>query len=231
VEGISFLYGWKEHILPYWSNDEHISSADSSILSSITFSKSVGCRSFDITLPLATTLFRNGRHSTLLVSKWEQTSAISFSKINGPIEKKNVAIQVCNNSPEDVPETHIPVLAVTPARRIVNGLGNIVRRLDFGAGNIGPASQELEESVNTVLKKVRPGPGGKIDIWALIVPPNAISKWDTSQNALAMNLQQLEQRNLARNSHDYLYVGHWLTQGATFCRVCKSQPPHCLYTG
>ncbi len=53
-----------------------------------------------------------------------------------------------------VPTSYIPGIPLTPARAIVNGLGNIVRKLKFDNGLIGPASQELEASVDTALKSM-----------------------------------------------------------------------------
>jgi hypothetical protein len=55
---------------------------------------------------------------------------------------------------ERVPTSYIPGIPLTPARAIVNGLGNIVRKLKFDDGLIGPASQELEASVDTALKNM-----------------------------------------------------------------------------
>lgn len=220
IQGFSFLYGRRELLLPDWTKDELISSTftSPSLLSSITFSEGLQSGAYDITVPLATTLFRNGRHSTLLVSTWWQDSANSFERIGEPLERKNVRIQVSQSEFKKDFDTYIPIVQLTPARRIVNGLGNIVRRLDFGDGIVGPASEELEERVNSELAL---NPRTKPEVWALIVPADAIAKGDGGNNALAMNPQQVLERSRASRTPDYLYVGYWLARGATFCRVCK----------
>lgn len=218
IEGFSFLYGRRELILPDWTNDEFTSSKSTSpsLLSSITFSEDLASGAYDITVPLATTLFRNGRHSTLLVSTWWQDSASSFQRIGEPLERKNVRIQVSRSESTMSLDTYIPVVQLTPARRIVNGLGNIVRRLDFGHGVVGPASEELERRVNSELAL---NPRTKPEVWALIVPADAIAKGDGGSNALALNPPQTTERPRASGTADYLYIGYWLSRGATFCRV------------
>lgn len=144
IEGFSFLYGNRDLVLPNWKDDASLSLEDPTLQSSITFSKSASSNFFDITVPLATTLFKNGRHSTLLVSKWWQDSEKAFAKTKGPNGRANVTIRISQTGIEKEPQSYVPSVSLTPARRITSGLGNIIRRIEFEDGEIGPASQELE---------------------------------------------------------------------------------------
>jgi hypothetical protein len=133
-----------------------------------------------------------------------------------------LTLQILQGEEDENPTPYIPSVSLTPARRIVSGLGNIVRQVDFGNDSIGPASQELEECVTRDLAN---RPGTKLDIWALIVPQNVISKLDGTNYALQMDDQQCLQRKKEENGPDHRYIGNWLAHGATFCRVRKSYLP------
>ncbi len=113
---------------------------------------------------------------------------------------------------------YIPASPLTPPRKVVNGLGNIVKTIDFGLDGIGPASRELETAISEYLKN-HPGKP-TVDVWALAIPPdpaqrfagNLKDKWSASEDPYQAN------------------VGDWICKGAKLCRVRRfSNNPHVPY--
>jgi len=228
-EGFSILYGQeRKTISPLWKNDEVPPSRSPSMQSSITLRKGLTGPS-DLTLPLANTLFKTGRLSTLLVSRWEyKPSEDTFFAIEQPAERANVVINVFPDVVHQLPKSFIPAVALTPARPIVSGLGNIVRTIDFGGEEgTGPASRELESTVTKYLNTMGYG-NTTIDVWALITPPDSGSKKAKpdapvhplkSLTATADDIQSkwLAPDNLGKESS---LVGRCIPKGnARFCRV------------
>lgn len=171
-EGFSILYGQeRKTISSLWKKNEDAPSKSPSMQSSITLRKGLTGPS-DLTLPLANTLFKTGRLSTLLVSRWEyEPSKDAIRAIKEPVERSNAIINIFPDVVHQLPKSFIPAVALTPARPIVSGLGNIVRTIDFGGEEgIGPASRELESTVTKYLNTMGYG-NTTIDVWALITPP------------------------------------------------------------
>lgn len=166
-----------------------------------------------IRIPLANTVFHNGRDSTLLISSW-QRSAVSmpFRKVQ-QIEKKFQEIRPPLLVPP--PRMKFPLTYLTPLRRIDSGLGNIVRKVIGEDGKPVPASQELETSVDAHLK----GDPHKqtLDVWALVIPKS--NHEEESDNEPDSKVIELE--TPPRNGHPSLddYIGHWLRKGASLHRV------------
>lgn len=215
--GISILHKpWKQDDL--WENDPTVTSPD--MQSTITFSARKG-RKVTLTLPLANTLFRNGRLSTLLLSRWRSSDG-SFEVVREQIEKKNINVPVFDNLPHPHPRSQIPCVPLTPMRRIQSGLGNIVRTIDFGQGGVpevGPASRELEMRVTEYLSK-----GGHnssiVDVWALVIPPNAfLGPWSEENEILMSDLEALRAKRSPSTAKGRQYVGDCLDKGATLARV------------
>lgn len=230
-EGFSFLHGLQNRtLIPLWTGSEASPSKSPSMQSSITLRK--GLRGPpDVTLPLANTLFKNGRLSTLLVSRWQYDAAgEAFVAIEGPVERTNIVVNILESVSTQIPRSFIPAVPLTPARPIVNGLGNIVRTIDFGGEEgIGPASRELESTVTKYLDAKGYG-NTTIDVWALVVPPESAPKSAGSGLLLAKPEQiflskkagEIEQKwqDPMNWDEDLNYIGYWITRGnAKFCRV------------
>ncbi|CZT42822.1 uncharacterized protein RSE6_02773 [Rhynchosporium secalis] len=175
-EGFSILHGSRDSTLPLiWTNTEAPPSRSPSMQATITLRKGDHGPP-DLTLPLANTLFKNGRLSTLLVSNWHWRPSAKESWVlkKGPSERSNVNINIFGDATKRQPSLVLPAVRLTPARPIVSGLGNIVRTIDFGAEDgIGPASRELEPTVTKYLETMGHG-NTTINVWALVVPPESV---------------------------------------------------------
>lgn len=119
------------------------------------------------TVPLANTLFSNGRTSTLLVGKWVKDLQNNF--VSHSLEYKEAYTVHTEEFRFSQSSTQIPLEGLTKPRRIVAGMGNIVRQLEGDGGKPLPASTELEESVVAYLNK-RNLPQQQVSVWALVIP-------------------------------------------------------------
>jgi hypothetical protein len=217
-EGFSLLHGTKNDVLPRLWNPNHVDKTESSALqSTITFSRLKGTTT--VTLPLANTLFKTGKQSTLVIAKWKVKDGL-FVKMESK-ERSNIAMNVFDHLRSGIPSNIIPAVPLTPARRIISGLGNIVRQLDFSDDGIGPASYELEKNVYEYLE-LKGRSNSTISVWALIVPE------DAQAGATPKRIEQLLihanlVKELWRQKHPRMdYVGQLIGKGAAFYRVCKS---------
>ena len=136
-EGFSFLHSRTEQIVPALWEAESSTKGDSSFPSSLTFTSKLSDESRawrNMTLPLANTLFKNGKMSTLLITKWV-TRENSFQKVRS--EERNKQTITTIQAPGIF---NIPSIALTPVRKITSGLGNIVRQIEYD-NCPGPASR------------------------------------------------------------------------------------------
>jgi len=221
VEGLSFLHGRTSSVVPDLWNTETISIEKNPIQSSLTFVTDVVSEEdtlghHAVTLPLANTLFTNGKISTLITSRWEYKSDWNFTKLK-MAEKANQRIVAL----ESFGAVHVPAFTLTPPRRIASGLGNIVRQLNCGETPF-PASEELEASIDAYLKRTQRHKS-TVQVWALIISarsfPNGLLK--TLDNVLS---NEEDFRRYWENPAGDGFIGspgHWIKQGATFCRVRK----------
>lgn len=216
-EGFSILHkaGKQENV---WDNNDTVPNPN--LQSTLTFRANKGGK-VALTLPLANTLFHNGRHSTLLLSRW-RSSGGSFEITRGQTEKQNITLNVLGKERYPHIRTRIPCIPLTPMRRIQSGLGNIVRTIDFGEGgvkDVGSASRELEISVPEYLTKHGHG-HSIIDVWALIVPQNAFSDfWMESEEILTTDVDALRAKRSSSTAKGRRYVGDCMDRGAILCKV------------
>jgi hypothetical protein len=228
-EGLSFIHGLSANLLPgLWEGDS-ASVENTDLASTLTFS---GQDSFNanITVPLANTLFTNGTRSTLLVSTWEFRSSGTNESESLLVKRKtsrksNQLINVFDNMETKYPITLIPATPLTPVRKIASGLGNIVRQLEFGPSDIGPASRELEASVNNHAKSLSGDSNtNKLGVWALIVPEEVERNTKPDENYSMLSISETA-RTGRMNGYPNVavldYVGYWIRRGAVFCKVCK----------
>jgi hypothetical protein len=211
-EGFSILLGPRDVLPNLWDIEER-TIANNPGKASLTFTDRQNSRG-QVILPLANTLFSNGRHSTLLASEWRVQDG-SFIKIRSS-EKKNQIITAFHNL--GAPSSRVPAIPLTPARRIVSGLGNIVRQIDFGEDGAGPASRELEANINEYFL-LSGRPKSTIAVWALIIPEAAVPTSESeSADKLLVDMNVVKsQWKMADPSPDL--VGYWTNRHATFCRV------------
>ncbi|KUJ22876.1 uncharacterized protein LY89DRAFT_714581 [Mollisia scopiformis] len=150
-----------------------------------------------VAVPLANTMFQNGKASVLESSVWGAEEG-KFVEIIKKEDMRFVYIHALTGINRFM-ESFIPACPVTPFHTIKDGFGNIVRTLDFGSDDVGPASQELEKVVSTISDRLG---GSKVDVWALIVPPG---------------VADAEAGNLPEPGPEY--IGFWLRRGGKMCRV------------
>ncbi|KAI1334011.1 hypothetical protein F5Y15DRAFT_403120 [Xylariaceae sp. FL0016] len=188
LSGFSILHGPTANILPgLWdpvSFDTTRHSQDTaSSISFITNPLEGDTRPLEITLPLANTIFQNGRRSTLYASKW-QNSQDGYTTTSSRNQK--IAQSMSANGPAiKHASPKIPLIPLAPPRKIVAGLGNIVRQVEVD-GNATPASKELEDLIPKVfesrLKQYRISSQGPIGVWCWVIPSHVIE---------SMNLRDL----------------------------------------
>lgn len=182
-DGISVLHGGLASMLPDLWGSAQVDGP--SVQPSITVPfppLRKGSGPLEATIPLANTVFNNGRPFTMFASRW-QSQPGSPLKLTQKVEKRrqlivpnltgaNTNTTSNSNSRSDI---SAPLLPITRPRRIVAGLGNIIRQVEID-GKPSPASGELEavipalldarsESAPTTTSTV-----GPVGVWALVVP-------------------------------------------------------------
>ncbi|KAI1077175.1 hypothetical protein F5B20DRAFT_553420 [Whalleya microplaca] len=177
--GFSILYGSAARILPeLWNRDTFGSNVDQDRASSISFLSgplSGDTRPLEITLPLANTIFHNGRTSTLFASRWQRGADRSLTLTK--MDEKHSQTILPGRASSHHTSSLLPLLPLTPPRKVVAGLGNIVRQVEVD-GSPTPASKELEILIPEVLDarsnqhgESSPGP---IGVWCWVVPPHVV---------------------------------------------------------
>lgn len=217
-EGFSILHQPGEE-LGLWEDDD-ASATSPNLQSTLTFVPYPGSGT-SIVVPLANTLFKNGRHSTLLLSRWKSEGG-SFELMREQKERQNVPVPFLWERQNRRLRFHMSCIPLTPVRRIQSGLGNIVRSIDFGEGSIpdiGPASRELETSVDNYLAK-EGHDHSKIDVWALVVPKDIYLDPRDQVEEISTNDINTPRAVASPSSHvGGRYVGRRLKRGAKLCRV------------
>ncbi|KAI0840686.1 hypothetical protein F5Y06DRAFT_228355 [Hypoxylon sp. FL0890] len=191
--GFSILCGSADTILPgLWDSNDYGSNVNQDREASVSFLSNPlprDTRPLEITLPLANTVFQNGRRSTLFATRWQEdhNGTMACTLIQ---EKLAQRIRPGVNS-ADHTNPILPLLPLTPPRKIVAGLGNIVRQVEVN-GSATPASKELEGLIPRVFDarsrrdhSYSPGP---IGVWCWVLPPHVVEK----QNLLDLEVFQAE---------------------------------------
>ncbi|KAM0805695.1 hypothetical protein BDR22DRAFT_298975 [Usnea florida] len=131
-------------------------------------------------LPVANTLFQNGRQSTLFAQRW----SIRYSKESTPehlCSKRDwlpqqmihmgavFADEDMRLRPDHFVNSHL--VPITPARTIAAAVGNIIGKISKGDTSCEavPASEELESAINTAIQQGQI-PAQQVHVWALIRP-------------------------------------------------------------
>ena len=178
--GFSLLYGSTGDILPdLWDESSfspNIEPERGAYVSFLSNPLAGDCRPLDITLPLANTVFQNGRRSTLFASRWRRDSgdalSLDFTRHKQTQRVAPRGSAVGHTTPS------IPLLPLTAPRKIVAGLGNILRQVEVD-GAATPASKELEVLIPQVFdaRSKRHGPSsssGPIGVWAWVIPAHVV---------------------------------------------------------
>ncbi|KAL8411840.1 hypothetical protein RB596_001178 [Gaeumannomyces avenae] len=188
--GLSILQGDATTILPgLWSGGDSNAPLrlDARPALSVRLSPLLGdFRPVDVTLPVANTVFQNGRPFTLLASRWRAagagTSPAGSPALVGAFEKeKQVIVASTEGSIQSHADVSVSLFPLTVPRRITAGLGNIVRQVEAAGGpeeQPQPASLELEAAMHGIIatrSRLLPEVPVPNRTWALVVPPNSPS--------------------------------------------------------
>lgn len=213
-EGISVIRGSKAVMFPdLWENHEPREPEVKDDVGALTFE--IGGVS-SVTVPLANTLFHNGRISTLRASCMGKDGSVQTKEL---FERH---IRLPSMEGWKVPASHrtlhtlrLPLEAVTQPRVATESFGNILRRIEID-GESKPASLELEKAITEIQDRIAQRaeelgfefPG----VWAVVYEKEkgSIPRWhvDTrsphdegggTTTAMIPNLLQLEERDFARN--------------------------------
>jgi hypothetical protein len=186
--GFSVLYGGEKLLPKLWETEATVSHSNSHMDSASSISFDINptheqVYNTEVTVPLANTIFQNGRRSTLFASQWELGSGGGQT----PTQTRDIehqCVTIVNNDTISG-EIILPLLPLAPPRKIVSGLGNIVRQVEI-EGIASPASQELEILIPQLLeKRFQRNPEvsiGPIGVWAWVIPPDIV---DTESNLLS----------------------------------------------
>ncbi|KAK7969914.1 hypothetical protein PG988_008987 [Apiospora saccharicola] len=202
-QGLSILYGGTASLLPsLWDQGKVTGTGDPDKASAVEFTEHEAqitdgqdCRPH-VTLPLANTLFQNGRRSTLFASRWSTPSNAGRQMELQRMEEKSHQKVCCWRGMKGL-TTRIPLMPLAPPRKIVAGLGNIVRQIEID-GVVSPASKELEMLIPQIFEK-RASRAGELDqapspigVWAWVLPARVMERahfvpefrtYQTNQNA------------------------------------------------
>ncbi|KAK1754936.1 hypothetical protein QBC47DRAFT_382218 [Echria macrotheca] len=176
AEGLSVLHGEVDDILPgIWEMDLSESPSSSSSPALEFHVPGVGGgeeqkAGLEVTLPLANTLFDNGREWTLLASRWVHSSSSSGMSLVEMVERSGGAKIMLRGTETTRSHIRVPLVPITKPRRVVAGLGNILRQVEVD-GRPVPASKELEEVIPKLLAaRTDTAAVGPIGVWAVIYP-------------------------------------------------------------
>ncbi|KAI9732053.1 MAG: hypothetical protein M1818_007648 [Claussenomyces sp. TS43310] len=251
TEGFAFLRGHQRNIAPgMWegysavrqeprfiiagTRDQRASIILSLNLPDVLSDKVRSEEVLEMTVPLANTIFSNGRVSTLLATSWARSSISEpFLKVDQFEKVSQTIVPFPSLKTKVSQQLEAPLRPLTPGRRIASGLGNIVRQLEGADGVPQPASRELEENIDMYLKSRNLGKDA-VSIWALIVPSEEVL---FKQHAKPESRQRVRERlatlcsdrgvqaALADSTlpkEDWLF---WLGQGSSLNRVRKYKEP------
>ena len=133
-----------------------------------------------VQLPVANTVFRNGRPSTLLAQRWviteihgrlTQTKSRLTEEVSLPQQVLRMTDVVHDVSHQFGYSLSAPIEPITAPRIVGTAMGNIIRSIYIGdsPGDSVPASTELEKAVASVYQTSEPQ-REIVGIWALVTP-------------------------------------------------------------
>ncbi|KAK8055252.1 hypothetical protein PG993_000479, partial [Apiospora rasikravindrae] len=241
-QGLSIIYGGTASLLPsLWEQGKIVGKGYPDRASAVQFTAhevdAIDGQEVPVpvTLPLANTLFQNGRRSTLFASRWSPASSSATAAAHhSPMELKRLEEKshqeiACLRGLEGLP-VRIPLMPLAPPRKIVAGLGNIVRQVEVD-GVVSPASKELEALIPRLFEKraaawlagdastgQAPPPMG---VWAWVMPAWTVDKmrYDTAFKTYSGN-QDAEEWRLDVEAREI--YGELLVAECRMHKICKS---------
>ena len=135
----------------------------------------------EVQIPLANTVFLNGRPTTLLAQRWIK-GTIKESRVNLAcireviLEKQTLRMTRSTDShiTESSTEMDTRLRPITPPRAVTAVTGNIVRQVEVDGNVSRPASKELEEAITDRLQSSRLE-RFKAEVWAMTKPQDTFA--------------------------------------------------------
>jgi hypothetical protein len=234
TEGISVLQGRRYDLLPgLWNNALASPQNDVDVAAGLKFElpdfkePDVAGKAMEVTLPVASTVFHNGRTSTMFATNWSGASWAEYKpvaqrdvtrtsiRLTRRVRSGNVFRSGKKGDRRSI--ITVPLLPITRPGEIKSGLGNIIKRIAVNGEVVG-ASTELETVIPELLaareQNGLPALKGPLLVWALVIPARV---------ARDKELMGDLQANLA----DFTPVSAFkplLEAGCRVHRVCKSSP-------
>ena len=148
-------------------------------------------------LPVANTLFQNGRQSTLFAQRWNIRCSKEITSEHVSSKREWLPQQMIHMGaifadkdmrlrPEHIVNSHL--VPITPARTITAAVGNIVGKISSGdtSSEAVPASEELESAINTAIQQGQI-PAQQVGVWGLIRPRKYAALDPSAQNRSAID--------------------------------------------
>ncbi|KAI1858389.1 uncharacterized protein JN550_012754 [Neoarthrinium moseri] len=185
--GLAFLVGSQGLLPGLWDKEAPNPAPKAEKSASISFCAAFPGRPSNsgVTFPLANTIFVNGRRSTLTATRYTKDEETDSWYGSTPQSKVHQNIEFSSDQGPLFQPT-IPLLALTTPRKIVSGLGNIVKLIEI-KGVSSPASTDLEVRIPHVInyRSERGYDFAKrpFGVWAVVVPEEVM------QTGLMRNLK------------------------------------------
>lgn len=208
-EGIAVLRGPSDVILPQlWAPTKERSARNDDV-GALTFGLDDAST---VTVPLAHTIFQNGKPSTLTASCFDLSG--DSPRLVQSKETMEQQINVPLQSPSN-PHLWLPLRGLTQPRIVTESFGNILRRLQID-GRSTPASSELEASVDDIYKEIQKKlpPGVEVPlmgVWAVVSPAPG-----KSANARNWHVENLEEAGAKENLIEAI------RNGGRLFKLCKA---------
>jgi hypothetical protein len=219
-EGFALLLGSQPDLLPSTQTSSKAANNNADARSSLIFSipETTGSET-EIGVPLANTLFHNGRRTTLFMSTWTMSRDSGELERTAHTESTSVTVRPFQTAANIIPEWNVPLVALTPPRRISAAMGNIVRQVIGEDGKAVPASRELEASVDAYLEAGSHYEGA-FKVWAL-VSPSSPNKGSSGPETDFQAIQAAWRNGVSQSAMQSF--GSYLRDGKGVCihRVCK----------
>lgn len=221
--GFSILRGPADNILPgLWAKEGFTGTSQDSAahVSFATNPLRGNTGALEATLPLANTVFQNGRRSTLYASEWDVDNEGSMVLRTRQPKTTQRIVERGGTVAHTIPT--IPLLPLTPPRKIIAGLGNIVRQVEVD-GSATPASKELEAIIPQIFEErsqldpnFSPRPMG---VWCWVIPPQYMETKKFDELKLFKAGCALAEIDIISSSMELF--SELLTSGCRLHKICK----------
>jgi len=184
-----------------------------------------GSDAYEVDVPLANTTFVVGRDAVSMIIDFKKSGEQPFRETSS-VDTQNITVSwpfsILDGGPHDGSlALSAPLLPLTVPRKILAGMGNVVRRISGSKTDASgiPASSELEAAVTSFFQTTGLPPSS-ISAWALVAPPEIhelpAANGPLQSHASPESLQALWKSSASVPDEDFLPL---LRRGARLHRV------------